>query len=275
MKELIKIIIETAYNAKEGHIPSSLSVLDILDVLYSNCNINPLNINNDNRDRIILSKGHAALAHYAILAKNHFFKISELENFGKYDSIFGGHADKNKVPGIECSTGSLGHGFPMAVGIALALKIKKSNAKVYVIIGDGECNEGTIWESALIAAQHKLNNLYCIVDYNHSNDRAIEIDNLVDKFNSFGWFSFEINGHNHKEIKDAINCFENFTKKDTLPVAIIANTIKGHRCKMMENNPEWHHKIPSKEEYEMIMSQLPRPRGSGFSLAEDHKNGTY
>lgn len=245
-KDLIKLVIDTAYNAREGHIPSSLSVLDILDVLYSNCNINPLNID-DNRDRIILSKGHASLAHYVILAKNNFFPLSELENFAKYNSILGGHADRNKVPGIECSAGSLGHGFPIAVGIALGLKIKKSNAKVYVIIGDGECNEGTIWESALLVAHHKLNNLSCIIDYNHSNDRALKIGDIVNKFNSFGWFGFKINGHDSYDIKNAIEVVAN------KPIAIVAETIKGYGIEFMQNNPEWHHKILDKEKYEEIM----------------------
>lgn len=252
MKEFRKTIITMATNADEGHIPSALSVLDILWVLYDRIlKINPHNPKAPTRDRFILSKGHAALGLYAILAEKGFFPSSELENFGKYNSLLGAHPDRNKVPGVEASTGSLGHGFPMGVGIALALKIKKINSNVFVLIGDGEANEGTIWESALLASHHNLSNLCCITDYNHSTDRALKIGDVVSKFKAFGWESFSINGHDHEEIYSALSF-----PHDSKPLAVVAETIKGYGCKIMENNPEWHHKSPRKEDLPSILEQL-------------------
>jgi transketolase len=241
-------IVKSAFNSKEGHIPSALSILDILFVLYNKVlNIDKNDCNNETRDRFILSKGHASLALYAILAYKDFIKESELDDFGNFNSRLGGHPDKNKIPGVEASTGSLGHGLPFAVGIALAQKIVKSSVHTYVIIGDGESNEGTIWESALLASNHNLANLTCILDYNHSNDRALKLDNLVLKFESFGWHVLEINGHNHDEIEKAL------LHRNDKPIMIIANTIKGNGIPTMENNPAWHHKSPSETEfYEFI-----------------------
>jgi len=248
-----KIIIQTAASAGEGHIPSALSVLDIIWVLYNSVlKYNPINPNDPKRDRFILSKGHASLALYVVLAEKGFFPISDLESFGNFDSPFGGHPDRNKIPGVECSTGSLGHGFPMSIGIAMGLRIKKINSRVFTLIGDGECNEGTIWESALLAAHHKLSNLCCIVDYNHSTDRALQVGDLAEKFKAFGWETCVINGHNHDEIYNTLTCVH-----ESNPMAIIAETVKGYGCKRMENNPEWHHKAPSKEELQKILEDIP------------------
>ena len=186
-----------------------------------------------------------------ILAKKGFFPVSELENFGKLSCILGGHPDRNKVPGVETSTGSLGHGFPISVGIALGLKIRKLDSKVFTIIGDGEANEGTIWESALLAAHHGLSNLCCVLDYNHSTDRALKVGDLAAKFRAFGWDSFPINGHDHGEIYEALIKEHSFK-----PMAIIAETVKGQGCKMMENNPAWHHRGPSDKELKEILAEL-------------------
>ncbi len=241
-----------ATNAGEGHVPSALSILDILWVLYDRIlKINPSYPKSPTRDRFILSKGHAALGLYVILAKKGFFPSSELEDFGKYDGFLGGHPDRNKVSGVEASTGSLGHGFPMSVGIALGLRIKKIDSKVFVLIGDGEANEGSVWESALLASHHNLSNLCCIIDYNHSTDRALKVGDMVSKFKSFGWESFSINGHNHEEIYSALSC-----SHDSAPLAVVAETVKGFGCKIMENNPEWHHKSPRKEDLPAILEQL-------------------
>ena len=159
IRELKKVILKASYISKEGHIPSAFSILDILYVLYNQIlNINANNPIDENRDRFILSKGHASLGLYAVLSDRGFIDSEELETFGKFSSRLGGHPDCNKIPGVEASTGSLGHGFPIAVGIAMALKIKKSSSRVFVIVGDGECNEGTIWETALLAVNHNLNN---------------------------------------------------------------------------------------------------------------------
>jgi transketolase len=177
--------------------------------------------------------------------------MSALDSFAKFNSTLGGHPDKNKIPGVEASTGSLGHGFPMSVGMALGLKIKKTDAHVYVIIGDGEANEGTIWESALLASHHQLTNLCCIVDYNHSTDRALQIGDMVQKFKSFDWDTCLIDGHNHEEIFSALQNMGN-----EKPFAIIAKTIKGYGCARMENNPEWHHKFPRPEELPGLLESL-------------------
>lgn len=252
IKHLRQKIIKLAADSGEGHIPSALSVLDILWVLYDRVlRFNPKNPNDPNRDRFILSKGHASLGLYAVLAEKGFFPVKDLERFGKFDSAFGGHPDRNKVPGIETSTGSLGHGLPMAVGIALGLRIQNIGSRVYALIGDGEANEGTIWESALLASHHKLSNLVCVVDYNHSTDRALGLGCMAEKFRAFGWDSTIIDGHDHQAIFGALK-----RSSDSKPIAVIAETIKGRGCGIMENNPEWHHKSPSMAELESILESL-------------------
>jgi len=239
-KKLIKRIVDVSYKSKEGHIGSSLSVLNILYVLYSKI----LN----GTDHFILSKGHSALGLYTIL--EHFDLLDgDLNTFCEFNSNLGGHPS-DKVKHVEASTGSLGHGLPMGIGMALGEKIKNTNNKVFVVIGDGESNEGTIWESALLAPHHKLNNLYCVMDYNHSNDRALKIDNVVDKFKAFGWHTIEIDGHNNSAIENALNIISD------KPVFILANTIKGNGIPMMENNPEWHHKFPTDDNYFKIINSI-------------------
>jgi transketolase len=249
MNNLIKQIVDIATLKKEGHIPSSLSILDIMYVLYDKIlDVNSIKENKIDRDRFILSKGHASLGLYVIL--NHFGLLKDdINTFCDLNSKLGGHPT-DKIDNIESSTGSLGHGLPIGVGLALAYKIKKYKGKIYVIVGDGEANEGTIWESALLANHHSLNNLFCVIDFNHSTDRAIELGNLKAKFDSFGWNVIEINGHNHNEILNALTTTSN---KST---CIIANTIKGKGIQMIENNPEWHHKFPNEEEYNQIINQL-------------------
>ncbi len=252
LKELRKQIITISTNAKEGHIPSAFSVLDIIWVLYNDIlRIDPLCPALFDRDRFVLSKGHAAIGLYVVLAHKGFFPVPLLDTFAKYDSILGGHPDKNKVPGVEASTGSLAHGFPLSVGMALGLKNKKSAARVFTIVGDGELNEGPIWESALLASHHRLSNLCCIVDYNHSTDRALQVGDIVKKFESFGWSTCSIDGHNHEEIVKALKRNDHET-----PFAIVANTIKGFGCTIMENNPEWHHKYPKLEELPALLESL-------------------
>lgn len=251
LKKLKQIIVKVSAKSGEGHLPSAFSVLDILWVLYDKVlKFDPKEPPDKKRDIFILSKGHASLGLYAVLAEKGFFPLSELENFGKFNSILGGHPDRNKVPGVEASTGSLGHGFPISTGVALGLKIKKMDNKVFVLIGDGECNEGTVWESALLASHHNLSNLCCLVDYNHSTDRALGMGDIAEKFKSFGWDSCVVNGHNHEEIYNAL------IKNSAKPRVIIANTIKGYGSKTMENNPAWHHKHPSSEELSILLEEL-------------------
>jgi transketolase len=245
-------IVRTSARSREGHIPSAFSILDILWVLYQRVlHVDPANPRHDGRDRFILSKGHGSLALYAILADKGFFPIAELERFATFDSMLGGHPDCNKVPGVEASTGSLGHGFPFALGIALGLSIQKKRNRVFVLIGDGECNEGTIWETAQLAAHHQLDNLTCVIDYNHSNDRALKLGDLAAKFASFGWASTVINGHDHEAIYGALT-----RNEMARPRVVVAETIKGYGSKLMENNPAWHHKSPNEHELRTILEEL-------------------
>jgi len=238
-KNLIKKILELSYKKKEGHIGSSLSILDILYVLYKHKV-------NQAKNKFILSKGHASLALYVILD---YFNLLEcdIDTFCDFDSNIGGHPS-SILKNVEVSSGSLGHGLPIGVGMALANKINNSNDKIYVLIGDGESNEGSVWEAALLASHHKLDNLICIMDHNHSGDRAVSIDSIVKKFEAFNWHCIEIDGHCEDEILKALN-----TSVDYKPVFILANTIKGHGIKIMENNPEWHHKSPTEEEYNIFL----------------------
>ncbi len=171
---------------------------------------------------------------YVILEKYKYIK--NIYNYCKFNSKYGGHPDSSKINGVESSTGSLGHGFPFSIGLAMAKKIKKEKGKIITLIGDGECNEGTVWESCLLASHHKLDNLICLVDKNKSTDRALKIDNLKNKFLSFGWDCLTINGHDNSQI------YKSIKKQKRKPLAIIANTIKGKGVKFMENNHEWHHK---------------------------------
>jgi transketolase len=252
LKKLRRQILLAAHSAGEGHIPSAYSVLDLLWVLYDRVmKVDPAWPNDPTLDRFILSKGHASLGLYAVLAEKGFFPSSSLETFCAYQGRFGGHPDCNKVPGVEASTGSLGHGFPMAVGVALGSRVRRLDNRIFCLIGDGECNEGTVWEAALLAAHHKLGNLCCIVDYNHSTDRALQIGDVVAKFRSFGWEALAISGHDHEQIHRALT-----NRHPTLPVAVVAETIKGHGVKCMENEPAWHHRAPNDQELKEILMEL-------------------
>lgn len=234
-------IVVAAYNAGEGHIPSAFSILDIVEVLYRDI-LKPT-------DRFVLSKGHGCLALYAVLAANGIISEGTLDTFLEHESILGGHPDRNKIQGVLCSTGSLGHGLPQAVGIALAKKIRNEPGRVFCLVGDGECNEGSIWESALLAAHHKLDNLTVIVDYNGSSERAVQTHNLRDKFEAFKFCAFDISGHNQSQLR---TMFSSSTKD---PLVLVAHTIKGNGCIRMLK-PEWHHRVPSHTELTEILAEL-------------------
>lgn len=252
VRELKKEILRCAYRAREGHIASAFSILDILWVLYNGLiRFDPQHPRWEGRDRFILSKGHGCLALYAVLASKQFFSADLLSNFAQHDNPLGGHPDRNKVPGVEASTGSLGHGFPMAVGIALALKIKKSDRLVYCLVGDGECNEGSVWESCLLASQLGLSSLCCIVDFNHSTDRALDLGDMEAKFISMGFETVVVDGHDHEALAEALG--QGPWKR---PRAVIAHTVKGKGCVEMESNPAWHHRIPTEDELELMMREL-------------------
>jgi transketolase len=246
-----QVVLATA-NAGEGHIASAFSIMDVLWVLYNEVlRIDPLNPTWAQRDRFILSKGHGGLGLYAILADRGFFPLAELEEFARRDSRLGGHPDCNKVPGVEASTGSLGHGFPIGVGVALGLRIRGVDSRVFVLVGDGECNEGSVWEAALLAAHHRLSNLICIVDHNHSTDRALLLGDISVKFAAFGWESVVIDGHDHVAINAALT-----RRPSERPFAIVAETVKGRGCRQMENNPAWHHRAPTASELPLILEEL-------------------
>ena len=250
LKNIKKEILKACYVAREGHVASSYSILDILYVLYGDVlNISPDKVNDVNRDRFILSKGHAAIGYYAILRHYGYFSDA-VDSMCKYGSILGGHPDANKINGVEVSTGSLGHGLPVAVGMALGLKILKNDAHIYCLIGDGEINEGSMWESLLICNHHKLNNITLILDYNHSTDRAIDIKDIGSKFECFGFETVSVDGHNHDEIRKTLLI------RGDKPVAVIANTVKGNGIIEMTNNPAWHHRIPTEEELNRFLEEL-------------------
>lgn len=252
LRALRRTIIETAAGAGEGHMPSALSILDILWVLYDGVlDIDPAMPEAPARDRFILSKGHGALALYAVLAAKGFFPAATLKSFGSYDSSCGGHPDRNKLPGVEASTGSLGHGFPIAIGCALGLRIRGFKARVVALIGDGEANEGSVWEAAMIAAHHRLGHLTCIVDANHSSDRALALGDIAAKFAAFGWMAREVDGHGHAALRKVLARADG-----DKPLAIVAHTTKGFGCAAIENDPAWHHRAPTPAELGLLLESL-------------------
>ena len=251
--------VEMAHYSHESHVGAALSICDIVAVLYNEVlKFFPDYPKYDLRDRFILSKGHACTAVYAALAEKGFFPISELNKQCQDGSLLSGHITKN-VPGVEISTGSLGHGCCVAAGIALNGKLKNKNYKVYTLVGDGECDEGSVWEMALFAHQNKLGNFYVIVDCNKMQAMGNCVDiadhiNLAEKWKSFGWNVIEIDGHNLKEISKA------FTKrKDNIPTCIIAHTVKGKGVSFMEGQLLWHYRDPQGEDYKKALAEL---RGS-------------
>ena len=253
LKKLRRQIVLATVAANEGHIPSSFCVLEILWVLYDRVlRVNPTDPAAETRDRFVLSKGHASLALYAVLAEKGFFPAQELEGFATANSRLGGHPDGRKVPGVEASTGSLGHGFPMAVGMAMALRRKGNGARVFVLVGDGECNEGTVWEAALLGAHHKLDNVTVIVDYNHSTDAALSLADVASKFESFGWEAENVDGHDLPALYAALS-----RRSSGRPRVVVAETIKGFGCRRMQTDPgAWHHGAPKPGDLVSILEEL-------------------
>ncbi|MCI9039776.1 MAG: transketolase [Clostridia bacterium] len=251
--------IEQVYEAQSGHPGGALSCSDILAVLYFNqMNIDPKQPNSPARDRFILSKGHCSPALYATLAKKGYFEKTELKGFRKVESNLQGHPDMNKVPGVDMTTGSLGQGLSAAVGMAIGSKMDSAGCRVYCLVGDGEIEEGQIWEAAMIASKNKLDNLCVIVDHNglQIDGTVEEVAGLVDikeKFESFGFYTIEIDGH---DIEEIIQAFQAARQEKGRPTAIIANTIKGKGVSFMEGKAQWHGKAPNKEEYEEAINEL-------------------
>ena len=258
-KQVRRGIIEAVYSNQSGHPGGSLSVADIMTVLYFNeMNINPENPNWEDRDRLVLSKGHCAPALYSCLANRGYFDVEELKTFRNINSRLQGHPDKNKVPGVDMTTGSLGQGLSSANGMAIAGKMDNKNYRVYCVLGDGEIEEGQVWEAAMAANKYKLDNLCVIIDNNN-----LQIDGTIEevmssypideKFRSFGFEIIKIDGHNIDEILKAFEVARNIKGK---PTCIIAKTIKGKGISFMENQVGWHGKAPNEEQYKQAMEEL-------------------
>ena len=252
-------IIEGTFNAKSGHPGGSLSSADILTYLYfKEMKIDPENPRGENRDLFVLSKGHAAPGLYSVMAQRGFFPVEHLKTLRKPDSNLQGHPSMNLLAGVDMSTGSLGQGISAACGMALGLKLKNSENRVYSILGDGELQEGQVWEALMYAAAKKLDNLVAVVDNNNLQiDGTIEQVNspypIAEKFSAFGWNVIEIDGHCFDEIEKAYNSAKGHKGA---PTAIIAKTIKGKDISFMENEVGWHGTAPNKEQYETAMAEL-------------------
>jgi transketolase len=243
--------------AGRGHMGSAFSLVEMLRVLYDDIlRFDPARPRWAERDRMVLSKGHGALALYAILADKGFFPAEEMGRYCRPEGILGGHPEHTKVPGVEASTGSLGHGLPMGMGMAMALRGK---ARVFVIVGDGECDEGSVWECALHAAKHRLDNLTVLVDYNHLQSygptaEVMPLDPLGDKWRAFGFAVTELDGHDLGALRAALG---RVPLAPGRPSALICHTVKGKGVPLMEHNPDWHHKNkPSAEEIRILLAAL-------------------
>lgn len=253
-------VIKMVYEAQSGHIGGSLSACDIMTVLFNKCMKHAGNgktsSDYQSRDRFVLSKGHASPVYYSVLAQVGFIPKSELKTFRKFGARLQGHPSLC-CPGIEVASGSLGQGLSIACGIAMSLKLDENPARVYVLLGDGEMQEGSVWEALMQAAHRHLNNLTAIIDRNRlqidgNTECVMSLDNLPDKLKSFNWNVLEIDGHNIQEIYEAIE----ESKLSDKPTVIVANTIKGKGVSFMENNAGWHGKAPNKEDFEKAMLEL-------------------
>jgi transketolase len=250
-------ILEMIVDSGEGHIPSSFSIVDIIDHLYSDVmKYNVDDISNLSGDVFILSKGHGAAALYVVLEKIGAVSTDLLRQYGKPKGLLGGHPERFKNKQVMASTGSLGHGLPIASGIALGGKLRSNSSRVYCLLGDGECQEGTVWEAANIAANQKLNNLIAIVDWNGSAKQLMPYEDLEARWKAFGWNVVRGYGHRYSDLNRAFSqALNNSTSK---PTVLILETIKGKGSKLIEGHGAWHHKIPNSEELESIMKDLTR-----------------
>lgn len=248
-------VLDMVYESSASHVGSALSVVDILAVLYSGgANIQPENRLNPERDIVILSKGHSASALYAVLALRGFIPTNWLKEYSKNGATLGGHVTSAGVPGVELSTGSLGHGFPYGVGVALSRKKTGKKGRIFVVVSDGECDEGTTWESAMIANHSKLNNIVVIVDRNQiqslaGTEETLALEPFAAKWKSFGWDTTEIDGHNHLEILNSLQPADK-------PNCVIAKTVKGRGVDFMENSILWHYKSPNVQELRQAKESL-------------------
>ncbi len=268
-KELIKLeliavrirkhIIEMLYRAKSGHPGGSLSAVDaIVSLYFAHMKHNPKKPKDPDRDRFILSKGHAAPALYAALAESGYFNVKELEKLRKINSILQGHPVCTCIPGVEASTGSLGHGLSFSNGVALAGKLDEKNYNVYCMMGDGETGEGQVWEAAAVASHYKLDNLVAMIDRNYlqidgNTEDVLKLESVKERWSSFGWNAIEIDGHSIEKILEAL---ENADKNKNKPTVIILNTTKGKGVSFMENNVDFHGVPPNEMERNLAIEEL-------------------
>lgn len=252
-------VLKMTNKAGSGHLGSIFSIVDIVTVLYFKVmNIKPKDPKWAGRDRFILSKGHAGAAVYAALAERGFFDKKELDDYYQNGSKFSGHISHKDVPGVELSTGALGHGLPVANGMAFAAKSKGQKHRVFVLISDGECNEGSVWEAALFAGHHKLDNLVVIVDYNKiqcigRTKDVLDLDPFVDKWKSFGFAVKEVDGHDYKDLETHLS---EPAKEPGKPLCIVAHTVKGKGVSFMEDSILWHFRSAQGEEYKKALKEL-------------------
>ena len=257
-RELRGTVVEMTHQAKPAHLASALSCIDILAVLYwSVLKIDPAHPLAEDRDRFILSKGHAALALYAVLTKRGFASAEILATFNNNGGKLAEHPGPQCIPGVEAATGSLGHGLPIGNGLALAARLAGRDSRVFVLLSDGECNEGSVWEAAMFAGKQKFANLCAIVDFNkwQATGRSQEIlalDPLPEKWQAFGWDTVRLDGHDHRALAAALNLPRNSGK----PLAIIADTVKGKGVSFMEDDNNWHYRVPTLEEVGAARKEL-------------------
>lgn len=255
-QKIKKWIVHMTHYSRSSHVGSCLSIADMLYVLYFKVmNVDPRDPMKRDRDRFILSKGHGSAALYATLAEKGFFSKDLLEKFYIDGGVLPGHLDKDSVPGIEVSSGSLGHGLSIGVGMSIANRQEKNPGQVYVLLGDGECNEGSVWEAVMLAATLKLGNMTALVDFNklqgfgRTND-VIDQTNMAERWRSFGWEAYDVDGHNIEELTSVLNLPHNG------PKAIIAHTVKGRGVSFMENRLEWHYKSPDAAQLTQAVDEL-------------------
>lgn len=258
-RDIRKDIVCMHARSKSSHIGSALSIVDLLAVLYFRIlNLDAKNYKKMSRDRLILSKGHAASALYATLVKKGIINKDKLQGYCLDGGSLCGHCDDFRLPGIEATTGSLGHGLSVASGMAFAAKYDEIKNKIFVIMGDGECNEGSVWEAAMFASHNKLDNITVIIDRNHlqglgNTEKVMKIDPLLDKWKAFGWQGCYVDGHN---LAHLLRALRKLPFKKSCPTVIIANTIKGKGISFMENRLEWHYRSPSDEHLARALKEL-------------------
>jgi transketolase len=261
-REIRGMLVEMSHRTGGAHLGSALSCVDIMVALYwQTLFIDPEAPDDPLRDRFILSKGHAATALYTTLAKRGFFPLQMLETYARHGSCLPEHPSPNCVPGVEAATGSLGHGLSLGLGMALAGRIQKQSYNIYVLMSDGECNEGSVWEAAMFASAQRIKNIIAIIDFNkwQATGRSREvmaIDPLKEKWEAFGWSAYELNGHDLPALVKNLRALPDDSGK---PAVIIAHTVKGKGISFMEDDNNWHYRIPTEEEVLMARKELHLP----------------